>query len=315
MPGIPKGPVAAFLIAGALALAPWRLAAASDSEDLTVFDFDAPAAASAAKPAAVADKPVSDNQPVLAPPAASASTSSAQAASTSAAPASPTAQAAGDALSVATASATPQASPAPLAASPSFSPTPAATVAALVAAAPSATASASPSPSPEASAPVAVVQLEGQENASAEEEPTPTALNSSEVLVERGGALAQADELRLDGKIQGVRSGGHLLVVNDIAYLEMAGGHAAVPGQEYLSYRLSDPVLDPISGDDLGSRVTVSGVLKVIHVDGAEVLARVTHSYVDLRVGDSFCPGGGPPAPPSAATRCRTPARRPWRAI
>jgi len=113
-------------------------------------------------------------------------------------------------------------------------------------------------------------------------------LKSSEVLVERGGALAQADELRLDGTIKGVKSGGQLLIVGDIAYLDLAGGHAAIPGQEYLCYRLSGPVLDPISGDDLGSRVTVSGVVKVIHVDEGEVLARVTHAYVDIRVGDSF---------------------------
>jgi|GEM_PF-3076408 hypothetical protein len=152
------------------------------------------------------------------------------------------------------------------------------------------TASAAPaSPSAAAAPEGAIVQVEDQEATAAEEErPKSLALSPAEVQVERAGCLAQADEIPFEGAITGAKSGGQLLIVGDIAYLEMADGHAAVPGQEYLSYRLSDPVLGPISGDDLGSRVTVSGVLKVIRVDEREVLARVTRVYTDVRVGDSF---------------------------
>jgi hypothetical protein len=152
------------------------------------------------------------------------------------------------------------------------------------------TASAAPvSPSAAAAPEGAIVQVEDQEaTAAAEEHPKSLALSPAEMQVERAGCLAQAGEIPFEGTITGVRSGSQLLIVGDIAYLEMANGHAAVPGQEYLSYRLSDPVLDPISGDDLGGRVTVSGVLKVIRVDEREVLARVTRVYLDVRVGDSF---------------------------
>ncbi len=151
------------------------------------------------------------------------------------------------------------------------------------------TASATPTPTPEAAAGTAIVQVEDQEAAEpAAEEPGPVALSSPEILVERAGAVAQADEIPLDGRIHSAKSGGEFLFTGDTATLSLAGGHALAPGQEILSFRLSNPVIDPVGGADLGRLVAVSGVLKVTRVDGDEVLARVTKSYQDVRVGDSF---------------------------
>jgi hypothetical protein len=270
------------VLAGSLTLAAWRPAMAAETEDLTVFDFDATPAAT---PAFSATPAVSTTPAVSATPMGGAAPMATLAASP--APVTPSA-----------------------AFNPSVLPPPVNTALEQASPSPSVTISASPTPTstttPTVLAPeTAIVQIEAQEPAEGSpeaKEPSDDERGAAALLVERAGELAQADELRVDGKIQGVKTGGSLLVAGDIGFLNLADGHSAVPGQEFLSYRLSNPVLDPVTGADLGRVVTVSGVLKVIRVDGDEVQVRVRKTYVDIRVGDSVRRRGEKPAHAHAKT-------------
>lgn len=106
-------------------------------------------------------------------------------------------------------------------------------------------------------------------------------------LVERAGLVLGASEYRVDGRIARTTDGTFFVVKNGQVTLHMEPGRQVYPGSIYTAFREvkrmqgSGP-----DAPDVGMLIKNTGVLKVIRIEGEEVLAKVERQYDIVREGD-----------------------------
>lgn len=105
--------------------------------------------------------------------------------------------------------------------------------------------------------------------------------------VERSGIVLTAAEYRVDGRVSRSTDGGFVASKGGLVALRMEPGRQIYPGSIYTVFReggmLRSGGQDP---QDTGMLVVNTGVVKVVRIEGEEVLARVERQYESVREGD-----------------------------
>ncbi len=128
--------------------------------------------------------------------------------------------------------------------------------------------------------------------------------------VERAGVVLGAQEYRVDGRIARTANGAVVATRGGIVALRMEPGRQIYPGSVYTAFRDGGLLRGSgASAEDVGMLVQNTGVLKVVRIEGEEVLAKVERQYETVREGDlvrlrdperlryynALRQGGGPP--------------------
>jgi hypothetical protein len=105
--------------------------------------------------------------------------------------------------------------------------------------------------------------------------------------VERAGLVVNASEYRVDGHIDRTKDGVYFAIRGTQVLLHMEPGRQVYPGSIYTVFR-EHGILKRSRGDqaDVGMQLRNVGVLKVIRIEGDEVLARVEKQYDTILEGD-----------------------------
>ncbi|MCB9526493.1 MAG: LysM peptidoglycan-binding domain-containing protein [Myxococcales bacterium] len=108
--------------------------------------------------------------------------------------------------------------------------------------------------------------------------------------VSRGeGYIAEAPPER-KGVLSRAPKSKRYLAEYDIVYLQMDELDKARPGQRFSTYRVLNDVVHPETGDELGQKVLITGVVEITGVDEHFARAKVTDSYVEMERGDLLMP-------------------------
>jgi hypothetical protein len=105
--------------------------------------------------------------------------------------------------------------------------------------------------------------------------------------VERAGIVLGASEYRVDGRVARTAGGSFFATVGRQVALRIEPGRQVYPGSVYTVFR--EAGIQRGNGpdaQDVGMLVRNTGVLKVIRVEGEEVLARVERQYEPILEGD-----------------------------
>jgi hypothetical protein len=129
--------------------------------------------------------------------------------------------------------------------------------------------------------------------------------------VERAGLVLTAAEHRVDGRIGRTLSGSVFATKGQLVALRMEPGQQIYPGSVYTAFREHGMLR---TGDEdareVGMLIIPSGLLRVVRIEGEEVLAKVERQFGSVREGDlvrlrdperlryynSLRQGGSPPA-------------------
>lgn len=105
--------------------------------------------------------------------------------------------------------------------------------------------------------------------------------------VERAGLVVSASEYRVDGHLARTKDGQYFAKKGTQVALQMEPGRQVYPGSLYTVFR-EQGVLRRHEGDqqEIGMLLRNVGVLKVVRIEGEEVLARVEKQYETIREGD-----------------------------
>lgn len=105
--------------------------------------------------------------------------------------------------------------------------------------------------------------------------------------VERAGLVVSASEYRVDGRIARTKDGQYFAKRGTQVALRMEPGRQVYPGSIYTAFH-DQGVLSRSGGDqqEVGMLMRNVGVLKVIRIEGEEVLARVEKQYEVIREDD-----------------------------
>ena len=106
-------------------------------------------------------------------------------------------------------------------------------------------------------------------------------------LVERAGAVVSASEYRVDGRVARTKDGQIFARKGIQVALRMEPGRQVYPGSVYTVFREGGVLRS--SGEnaqDVGMLLRNVGVLRVIRLEGEEVLARIDKQYGTIREGD-----------------------------
>lgn len=105
--------------------------------------------------------------------------------------------------------------------------------------------------------------------------------------VEKAGLLLTAAEYRVDGRIGRITNGGFFAVRGGQVALRMEPGRQVYPGSIYTAFREVGPLRGSgADAKDVGMLIRNTGVLKVIRIEGEEVLAKVLIQYDIVKAGD-----------------------------
>lgn len=105
--------------------------------------------------------------------------------------------------------------------------------------------------------------------------------------VERAGLLLAPAEYRVDGRVGRITSGGFFAVRGGQVALRMEPGRQVYPGSIYTAFREAGPLRGSgADAKDVGMLIRNTGVLKVIRIEGEEVLAKVLIQYDIVKAGD-----------------------------
>jgi hypothetical protein len=100
----------------------------------------------------------------------------------------------------------------------------------------------------------------------------------AEKPIEEVGSLSRSPQARLN------------LGENDLAYLKMAELDKARPAQRFSVYRVLNDVIHPESGDSIGQKVQVLGVVQINEVGEHYARADIKSSFSEMRRGDLLMP-------------------------
>ena len=105
--------------------------------------------------------------------------------------------------------------------------------------------------------------------------------------VERAGLVVSAGEYRVDGHLARTKDGQYFAKKGTQVALQMEPGRQVYPGSIYTVFR-EQGMLHREQGDqaEVGMLLRNVGVLKVVRIEGEEVLARVEKQYETIREGD-----------------------------
>jgi hypothetical protein len=105
-------------------------------------------------------------------------------------------------------------------------------------------------------------------------------------LVERAGIVVGASEYRVDGRLARTKDGQYFARRGTQVALRMEAGRQVYPGSIYTVFRESGLMRGLQQQRDVGMLLRNVGVLKVVRIEGEEVLARVEKQYETIREGD-----------------------------
>ncbi len=80
------------------------------------------------------------------------------------------------------------------------------------------------------------------------------------------------------------------LAERDVVYLKMDELDKARPGQRFSTYRVLNDVVHPATGDELGRKVLVTGVVRITEVDEHFARAIIDDSFFEIERGDLLMP-------------------------
>jgi hypothetical protein len=105
--------------------------------------------------------------------------------------------------------------------------------------------------------------------------------------VERAGMVVSAAEYRVDGRVARIKDGEFFARKGQWVALRMEAGRQIYPGSIYSVFREGGMVRTPdAERADVGMLLRAMGVVKVVRIEGEEVLARVEKQYETIREGD-----------------------------
>lgn len=104
--------------------------------------------------------------------------------------------------------------------------------------------------------------------------------------VERSGIVLSASEYRVDGRVVRSADGGFMATRGGLVALRMEPGRQIYPGSIYTTFREGGLLRAGVAAEDVGMLVVNTGVLKVVRIEGEEVLAKVERQYETVREGD-----------------------------
>jgi hypothetical protein len=106
-------------------------------------------------------------------------------------------------------------------------------------------------------------------------------------LVERAGLVVGASEYRVDGRLARTKDGQYFAKRGTQVALRMEPGRQVYPGSIYTVFRESGVLRGTREQQrEIGMLLRNVGVLKVVRIEGEEVLARVEKQYETIREGD-----------------------------
>jgi hypothetical protein len=104
--------------------------------------------------------------------------------------------------------------------------------------------------------------------------------------VERAGLVLGPSEYRVDGRLDRTKDGQIFAQSGTQVALRMEPGRQVYPGSIYTVFRESGTVTRSSDQQEIGLLIRNVGVLKVVRIEGEEVLARVEKQYETIREGD-----------------------------
>lgn len=105
-----------------------------------------------------------------------------------------------------------------------------------------------------------------------------------------GTGFVTQEEYDMAPRVAGTMDGRRLMGQGDDIYLEFEEEVTVRKGDQHLIVRVGDELEHPETGEDLGYRVDVLGVIQILDLSSEAALARVLVSYDYISVGDLVIP-------------------------
>ena len=92
------------------------------------------------------------------------------------------------------------------------------------------------------------------------------------------------------GSVVGTKDGATHLTEGDILFLQFEPGKESKPGDRFSILRLGETISHPVSKKELGQVVMVAGELVILEVKNQTAIAKISHSYHSITVGNLIAP-------------------------